>query len=254
MKILICGKGGSGKSTVSVLIAKGLKNMGYSVLIVDADESNFGLYRLLGISESESLIEKLGGKKGAKNRMVAFFSKQSPPSPFMTPWKINELPEDCMVNVKGLRLLVIGKIHRFGEGCACSMGFVAKTFLSNLDVGNDEMVIVDTEAGIEHFGRGVEQGCDMIIGLIDPTYESFMLAQKIEEMARNSGKDVFFLLNKTEDAVEGVMDRYADKEKVIARLPKDNAIFMDSLEGKELSVELPEIDQVCRFIEGRGKR
>ena len=33
MKILICGKGGSGKSTLSVLIARSLKNRGYRVLL-----------------------------------------------------------------------------------------------------------------------------------------------------------------------------------------------------------------------------
>lgn len=45
MKLPICGKGGCGKSTVSALIAAGLKKLGYQVLVVDADESNFGLHR-----------------------------------------------------------------------------------------------------------------------------------------------------------------------------------------------------------------
>jgi len=63
MKILICGKGGSGKSTVSVLIAKTLKNRGYKVLLVDADESNLGIHRLMGVTSSVSLIDTLGGKK-----------------------------------------------------------------------------------------------------------------------------------------------------------------------------------------------
>lgn len=40
MKIWISGKGGSGKSTLSALVAKALKDGGFSVLRVDADESN----------------------------------------------------------------------------------------------------------------------------------------------------------------------------------------------------------------------
>ena len=45
MKILICGKGGSGKSTVSALLARELSKNGDRVLVVDTDESNFGLYK-----------------------------------------------------------------------------------------------------------------------------------------------------------------------------------------------------------------
>ncbi|MFO7930342.1 MAG: ParA family protein [Desulfosalsimonas sp.] len=40
MKILVCGKGGSGKSTLSVMLARAFADMGRRVLLVDADESN----------------------------------------------------------------------------------------------------------------------------------------------------------------------------------------------------------------------
>lgn len=38
MKILICGKGGSGKSTVSALLARELSKNADRVLVVDTDE------------------------------------------------------------------------------------------------------------------------------------------------------------------------------------------------------------------------
>ena len=43
MKIMICGKGGCGKSTIAVLLSKAFQKKGYRVLIVDADESNIGI-------------------------------------------------------------------------------------------------------------------------------------------------------------------------------------------------------------------
>ena len=43
MKFVICGKGGSGKSTVSALIAQQMASRGEKVLVVDIYESNFGL-------------------------------------------------------------------------------------------------------------------------------------------------------------------------------------------------------------------
>lgn len=57
MKIIISGKGGSGKSTMSALLALALKDLGFNVLLVDADESNEGLHRHLGISYPMSLQE-----------------------------------------------------------------------------------------------------------------------------------------------------------------------------------------------------
>lgn len=44
MRILVCGKGGSGKSTTVVLMAEVLRDKGYQVHVLDGDASNLGLY------------------------------------------------------------------------------------------------------------------------------------------------------------------------------------------------------------------
>ncbi|WP_157200264.1 P-loop NTPase [Methanogenium cariaci] len=49
MKVVICGKGGSGKSSISAMLAHEFSNMGKNVLVVDTDESNTGLNSLLGV-------------------------------------------------------------------------------------------------------------------------------------------------------------------------------------------------------------
>jgi CO dehydrogenase maturation factor len=46
IKILICGKCGSGKSTVAALLASAMHKRDKSIFLVDADESNFVLYRI----------------------------------------------------------------------------------------------------------------------------------------------------------------------------------------------------------------
>jgi len=50
-KIAVCGKGGTGKSTVTTLLANILLEDGFSVLILDTDESNPGLYRMFGFEK-----------------------------------------------------------------------------------------------------------------------------------------------------------------------------------------------------------
>ncbi len=37
---------------------------------------------------------------------------------------------------------------------------------------------MDMEAGIEHFGRGIDNGVDLILIIIDPSYESLQLSKK----------------------------------------------------------------------------
>ena len=44
-------KRGCGKSTIAALLAKAMANRGYRVLVIDSDESNFGLHRQLPNSQ-----------------------------------------------------------------------------------------------------------------------------------------------------------------------------------------------------------
>ena len=65
MKLVVCGKGGSGKSTVSALMAREMAASGEKVLVVDTDESNFGLYKQLGLRPAQGLHGLSGRQEGA---------------------------------------------------------------------------------------------------------------------------------------------------------------------------------------------
>jgi CO dehydrogenase maturation factor len=249
MKVLICGKGGSGKSTLSALIAMGLKNRGYRILLVDADESNYGLHRLLGISHPVSLMDSLGGKKGFRKMTASAFPQTLDAVPFKERIHINDIPGDCISESNGIKLLVVGKIHHFGEGCACPMGVLSKMILSKLNFKKNEIVIVDTSAGIEHFGRGVDGECDMIIGVVDPCFESFVLADQISDMAMKAGAEIFFVLNKVDENTLDIMHKNINREMVVAEIPYLNAVFIHNLKGRKLEKSFLEIDPICQRIE-----
>jgi CO dehydrogenase maturation factor len=146
-------------------------------------------------------------------------------------------------------MIVIGKIHHFGEGCACPMGALSKMFLSKLDVGENEVVIIDTAAGVEHFGRGVDADCDLIFAIVDPTFESFTLAKKMRNMAVKAGIEIYFVLNKIDEKTLEPMTSNIDPKKVIAAIPQSHNIFMNNLEGKKLKTSFQEIDPICQLIE-----
>ena len=243
MKIIICGKGGCGKSTTAALLAKAYQREGRNVLVVDSDESNYGLYRQLGLDLPEDFTHYFGGKKGAyrvfDDKGYVFDEK----------WNISDIPREFLTGDGNLHLMAIGKIAEAEEGCACGMGFTAKMLLDNLETGENDVVIVDTEAGVEHFGRGLDRFADVILMVIDPSYESIRLSEKVYDMAQALGKPVYFILNKA-DAEQAEITKAAlrEKEAVIAVIPADPQIMMAGLKGVALELEMPAINAVMDRI------
>ncbi|MCG7849776.1 MAG: AAA family ATPase [ANME-2 cluster archaeon] len=257
MKILICGKGGSGKSTVSSLLAKSMASRGLNVLVVDTDESNYGLHRQLGMELPNDFMNFFGGKKEMFGKRRAASGKEEvkkkgrePVNLFDKRWGFDDLPEEYLTTKNGIKLLAIGKIHDFGEGCACPMGALAKNLLNNLDVTDEEVVIIDTDAGVEHFGRGVERGCDAILGVVDPSYESLKLAGKIDGMTKDLGKKIYFVLNKVDDDNRAMMLESLDHLNVVGAIPANRGISGAGLAGEELNLNLPEIEKLTSTILG----
>ena len=246
MKIIMCGKGGCGKSTVATLLAREYQKEGKNVLVIDSDESNYGLHRQLGFDLPEDFTHYFGGKKGA----YRVFDEKG--KVFDNRWHFSDIPEEFLSGEDGLHLMAVGKIAEAEEGCACGIGFTGKMFLDNLDTGDDDIVITDTEAGVEHFGRGLDRCADVILMVVDPSYESIHLSEKIHDMGMALGKPVFFVINKADSGQAAmVMDAIRDKDAVIAEIPAQSEIMMAGLKGEPLDCVSPGVrdimDVVCEF-------
>ena len=250
MKVLVCGKGGSGKSTVAALLAKSMAKRGFNVLVVDSDESNYGLHRQLGMELPSTLMDHFGGKKEMMGKMRKSFSGGEEASLFDEKWTLASIPAEATTEKDGIRLLAIGKIHDFGEGCACPMGALSRKFLDNLAVGDKEMVIVDTEAGIEHFGRGIEAGCDAILAVLDPSYESLLLSKKIAEISKKINKPLYFVLNRVDEERKAAMLEFLDNERVVAAIPEKKEIFRAGLAGDEFDFAVEEVEGLADLLTG----
>ena len=224
MKILICGKGGSGKSTITTLLTKELAARGNRVLVIDSDESNIGLHSRLGMQKPEDLMNYFGGKK-------VLFEKTRE---MKDRWRVDDLPGEYLTGKGDIRLLSMGKIYQFGEGCACPINALSAKFLEILDLGDREFLIADTDAGIEHLGRGVERGIDLLLVVIDPSRESILMSEKISEMGRQAGKAVYYLLNRIADReTEELLLDSVDRDKVIAVVPEIKAVSYTHLRAHE---------------------
>jgi CO dehydrogenase maturation factor len=238
-KLAVCGKGGSGKSSIVALLANEIRERGYQVLVVDSDESNPGLHRMLGLEmRPEPLLDLVGGKKQV---FQAFSEDAEDPVSILTRDEIrtSDLPHPYLVQADGIGLVNTGKILQSLEGCACPMGVLNREFLKRLRLQEDEMAVVDMEAGIEHFGRGVETSVDSVLVVVEPSFDSLELAEKINVLAMEVGvQNTWNILNKVPSEEIGLKLTDALKSRglsVIGTIRYDEGIFQSGLEGHPLN-------------------
>jgi CO dehydrogenase maturation factor len=245
-KMVICGRGGCGKSTLITLMAQKIDEQGKKVLIVDSDESNLGLSTMVGTGPAEkTLMDYMGGRPvvGAKLRSriknegdekVPLFEKSS----------LGELSSEFVSWNGNKGFMQIGKIEHSHEGCACPMGVIARDFLTNLSVNDNEWVLVDTEAGIEHFGRGIVGGVDSVVMVVDPSNDAVLLSEKISGLSKEAGKPFGVILNRVDNETKTILEDALSKKNIpiLGVIPYSMTMARENLVGNRLDNNMIEGD------------
>jgi CO dehydrogenase nickel-insertion accessory protein CooC1 len=183
LRLGIFGKGGAGKSTVTVLLARGLVEMGYRPVVLDADSTNIGLAGALGAgSGPQALIDHFGG-------MVFSGGAVTCPVDDPTPLADSELDLDSLAarylveTPYGIRLLVGGKMGDLGPGAGCD-GPIAKVArdVRVRDGNRTPPLLVDFKAGFEDSARGVLTSLHWAVVVVDPTTASLHMAVHLKKM------------------------------------------------------------------------
>ncbi|OIO74883.1 MAG: hypothetical protein AUJ85_04490 [Elusimicrobia bacterium CG1_02_37_114] len=179
MKIAITGKGGTGKTTLSALLGYSFSSDGKKVFLIDADpDGNLGLS--LGFSSEElSKVTPISEMKELIHERTEYketgFFKLNP--------KVDDVPEKFSLKKNGLSLLILGTMRKGGAGCFCPENAFLKSLLSHLLVANEEIVILDMPAGIEHLGRGTAGSVDCMLVVVEPTLKSIQTAERAYKLA-----------------------------------------------------------------------
>ena len=252
MKIAVSGKGGVGKTTFSAVLARLLSSLGKKVFAIDADpDANLasavgvpGEKKIVPLAEMRGLIRE---RTEAGPGGYGVFFKLNP--------TVSDIPDKFYTEHGGVKVLVLGAVQIGGGGCACPENVFLKALLNHLVLQRDEVVIVDMEAGIEHFGRGVETSIDAVLAVVEPSLESIGLAAKIHELATQAGAQFAgAVLNKVQSpAVERRLrdELEARQLRVLGLVHYHQALADAGLAGLSLT-EMDSMEDVVHLVDALG--
>ena len=240
MVISICGKGGTGKSTVASLLIKCLcKNNSGSVLAVDADP-NANLAEMLGIGGPKAVVNILDDLAARRDNLPAGVDKN----------KYLELEiQQNIYEAEGFDFLAMGRPE--GPGCYCYANNSLRDILKRISA-NYDYIVIDNEAGMEHISRRTDHKMDLLILVSDFSLIGVRSAKRIFDLAKelkfNFG-EARLIINRQKGAAEGLQ---AEVEKL--GLPRPQYLpFEDDLNKLALSENpvrnLPESSALYKGIE-----
>src|SRR3990170_6405402 len=180
--IAVCGKGGTGKTTFAGMIIRYLleKKKG-PVLAVDAD-ANANLNEVLGIDIKATIGE-----------MRELMKEEVPPGMTKDVWFEYKVQE-ALTEAKGFDLLAMGRPE--GAGCYCAANTLARKYIDLL-TENYPYIVIDNEAGMEHFSRLTTRDVDLLFILSDASRRGIITAARIRDLIRqlklNISRDVLVL-------------------------------------------------------------
>jgi len=240
MKLAVVGKGGTGKTTLTAVLAMRLAAQGRPVVAVDADPDG-NLPSALGLAEENipqpiaHMRQLILERTGAKDEGAGLMFKLNP--------KVDDLPERFSVDASGVRVLVLGTVETGGKGCMCPEGAVLKALLQQLLLRVDDDVVLDMEAGLEHMGRASASGVDAMITVVEPGMRSVQTAARIRKLAADIGiKQAFVVANKISRRHEtDLLQAALGQQSIIGAIPYSAELARADLEGRSVDVQDPKL-------------
>ena len=219
--IVISGKGGTGKTTISSLLIRSFIEIGEKpVLAVDADP-NANLHEALGVTVSETL--------GSMREEA--FTRKIPPGMNRHDY-VRFRFRQALVEAEGFDLIAMGRPE--GSGCYCFANDLLSECMTELE-REYRFIVIDTEAGMEHISRGTIGKPDMLLIVSDPGARGLRTISRIREIATQLGLEpvkIHIIFNKYKTGTAPVD---IGNETPIAIIPDDPGVEAADLAATPVS-------------------
>lgn len=230
MKIAIAGKGGVGKTTISGTLCRLFGKKGRQVLAIDGDP-NPNLSFVLGLNRDAQLPPSLS------TDIIERVEEPNGGWRFQVRMPFQEILDTYGQNAPdNITLLMVGKPEKAGTGCMCGSHTVVRELIhSALSSEDQRIMVLDTEASLEHMKRGTSRHVDKMYTIVEPYYRSLEAAGRFAEMARQLGiHQVEAIANKVRNEEEAQAIReYCDKIglPIAVMVPFDEQVTDADLRG-----------------------
>jgi len=246
MIIAVSGKGGTGKTMVSALLIRAMAEKGkYDILAIDSDPDS-NLPDALGVEVERNIGDIREELLGERDKL-----------PVGTSWqqKLEYEAMRALVETDEFDLLSMGRPE--GAGCYCAANNVLREIIDTI-AKNYDIVIIDTEAGLEHLSRRTTQNVDIMLIVTDTSKRGVTTAARIKELAgelKIKFSRLNVIINRVTPEIEDKIKNYVNEIglDVAGIVPEDELIRGFDVEGKPLT-ELPEESKAYRAIKGIANR
>jgi CO dehydrogenase maturation factor len=182
--------------------------------------------------EMKALIAERTGVEGGS---PAAFFKLNP--------TVDDIPEKFSAEHGGVRLLRMGAIKKGGSGCYCAENAFLRSLAAELLLREQDVLIMDMEAGLEHLSRGTASGVDWLLAVVEPSRQSAETARRIQTLAGEIGlKRIAVVGNKARDEQDRTYLAHAVAPlPVLGVLPYDEELARAERDGRPPALDRPEL-------------
>ncbi len=235
MKTLVTiGRGGTGKSSFTALMAKALIEAGKApLLLVDADPDQ-NLAEMLGVDMKEA------GKATMAELIVDTFIQKGGTTVGVSPTERIEtrLLANGLYESDNFDFMSVGT--KWVEGCYCMPNTALKAALEHV-TKNYTYVLIDSPAGLEHLNRRIASKVNDIFEMLDHSKKSIDHAKRAFHIAQEVDMqfDNFYLVGGYRFPVERASNAEDElKFKYVGKIFADETVDDFVLNGKSL-LDLP---------------
>jgi CO dehydrogenase maturation factor len=230
-RVVVCGKGGVGKTTITALLARRLALRGKNVLAVDEDpQQNLAFSLGYPLEAAGDLVplsrnfdyveEKVGARPGEGWGLMLTLNPD-----------VSDVVDRFGVHIdKGIDCLVMGSVVQAATGCLCPENALLDAVIRFIRLREDEAILLDTQAGVEHFGRALAEGFSQTLVVTEPGRNSLHVALHAARLAADLGiPHLHLAVNRTRNRadVKKVTDFLGDNHpfESVTFLPFDERVL-----------------------------